>query len=512
MQIQQIGGWKEPRKSFWSEFGGGMGQGLAKSGDLYLQGKMQSYFNAQKTQAELAEREKSAKAFSSLLPAGEARDATFQQLMQVSTPGHFDFMKEFGGGGVTSLITGATAPGGQSPIVPGISGGRQPVAAQAGYADAQVPAAMATPPSVSADVAKAQRMGITPEEVSGVPQAARGEEEQQQPIVMPGQPEQPQTQAGTVAPQPGKYPLGEMDQGSFLNLINRTPGNTNKQKLYNERMNQQRAMRDEERLDIDKERLHLDNIRVHGAEKAREIEQANQYTKPLREEISTISQGIHDRRASLNTLKAAIMAGNQGAWGPDHLAVMFGHPELVGTESSLLQSSVKKLVVESLGSMPGRQNMMIDGAIMQALPMVGKDKASNLVLADSAGFKIRLDEEKLKIYSQLAHKYINDPNVGYLPIKATLEYEEQLESAAKKLTKELAMNIQQDKEVDMLPQQLARLERQPYPCPLTTERRRAIVMQARADLEEDLKRKPTHEEVGQLCETRARNNNFYIQE
>lgn len=62
MQIQQVGGWQtQSRPGFGALFGAGMSQGLSKAGELYLQNKMQNYFNTQQNKESAAGYEKMSK-------------------------------------------------------------------------------------------------------------------------------------------------------------------------------------------------------------------------------------------------------------------------------------------------------------------------------------------------------------------------------------------------------------------------------------------------------------------
>lgn len=423
MQIQHLQQYEQrPKTSFL--IGQAFGDTLGSAGKMYLQGKMQNYFQGlqdeRNTALEQNQRTQSARAYGSL--TGDP--GTVQQLMQIPASQHLNFMKEFGGGGISDLITGSTrSSGAQQMANIGLPANNRAMV-QPINSGGQQEAPVATPASTATNIAQAQRMGITPEETPGVQRNVQGnadQQQQQQPQQVAWQAEQPVLPGGAIAPKTGRYNLGEMSDQEFNDVLNRVPGNTARKQLYDARLRQQTAMRDEEKLALSREGLEFKKSEAGRKSKEALIKRETEDSSKFLADIDESSEPLILQAGQLDQAMQAVKTGDvSGFYG--YLTSKFGMDPLIPANVSRFASANKESYLNALKSTGSRLNQFLEKNILEASAKIGRSTASNMIILEQQKAENDIKMAKILKANELRDKYSKE--YGYIPAKIGREVTE----------------------------------------------------------------------------------------
>ena len=423
MQIQHLQQYaQQPKTSYL--IGQAFGDTLGSAGKMYLQGKMQNYFQGLQDQREASveqnQREQSARAYGSLT----GNPGTVQQLMQIPASQHLNFMKEFGGGGVNDMITSGTR--GQAPqhVAPlGLSYDNRPMTQRQSIQGPQEAiqgpqeAPKATPTSTAANIAQAQRMGVTPEDSQELQNTQPAE--QQQPIA--GQPEQPTMPGGAIAPKTGRRSLGEMSEEEFANVLNGYPGATARKQLYDARQRQQMAMRDVEKLALAKEGLEFKKSEASRKSDEALIKRETTESSKFLADIDETSEPLILQAGQLDQAMQAVKTGDvSGFYG--YLTSKFGIDPLIPANVSRFASANKESYLNSLKSTGSRLNQFLEKNILEASAKIGRSTSSNMIILEQQKAENDIKMAKVLKANELRDKYSKE--YGYIPAKIGREVTE----------------------------------------------------------------------------------------
>jgi hypothetical protein len=389
-------------------------------------------------------------------------------------------------------------------------------------------AQMPTAATIAANQAAAQRMGSneapylpgTPEALTQQGLMQRRPEGNMGAPMMPQQPGQEE--------QPGPIMLGDLDGGTYQDLLGtmtpeeqkaadkiRTSQKRTSAAERNATSGERRAETGEKSLQQkiinDDRNYELAKYKSGNAVKAKIIAESQKATAPYRERMKNIEQTLAVRKAALGEQFDAIRRGDFGAWSPSHLATIFGMPELASADAAQFDAAKKRLVLEDISSVTGRQNVYLDTFVVNALGQIGSEKANNLIRTDSAKYKIDLEEQEAKIYDEISKKYESDPSYGYFPEKAEREIKERLAPIAEQLQKDLMIRIQEDREFEIPDEDLLNQPREKIPSPLTDRKRKAFLTKAEDMLTKENGKPPKPENVVKLAADLIKKKNYILE-
>lgn len=284
---------RRPKTSYL--LGQAIGESLGKASDMYLKGKMENYFQNQKderaSKIEQAASERSAEGYEKLTGIKGLKD----HLRGIPLQHHGAAVKEFGGGGAQDYINNASPSYQTSPPPP------QPP-----------PSPQKTSTSINQDIAAAQRMGLSGQEVPGMPgipaKTPQGVNEPQQ---AEGDREQPQIPGGQVRSKMS-YPLAEMSNDEFNNTLRQYPGATNKKLLINAREKQRDQRLKEEGLENQEKRTDIAERSDERAERKfqndlkKDLAKSKELTKEDREFVKSINsqnKGVFAMKKALSDMR-----------------------------------------------------------------------------------------------------------------------------------------------------------------------------------------------------------------
>ena len=384
---------RRPKTSYL--LGQAIGESLGKASDMYLKGKMENYFQNQKderaSKIEQAASERSAGGYEKLTGIKGLKE----HLRGIPAQYHGAAVKEFGGGGAQDYINNASPSYQTSPPPP------QPP-----------PSPQKTSTSINQDIAAAQRMGLSGQEVPGMPgipaktpqgvnepQQAEGEEGQQ--------PTGRQTRPGM------RYPLAEMSNDEFNDTLRQYPGATNKKLLINAREKQRDQRLKEEGLENQERRTGIEEEKL-GISKEGQSLKEKQFkegsVKGYREEMEGKRKQVLEDRDSLSLARRAMQMGDTSSW-TQFFANKYGLDPLKSTASQLMNLASKEFIRGSLHGISARaQNQWIEQRFMSMFPSVGtKDDAKESIIeALERGTDVK--EKEVELYDHYSDIFEKNPN------------------------------------------------------------------------------------------------------
>lgn len=113
--------------------------------------------------------------------------------------------------------------------------------------------------------------------------------------------------------------------------------------------------------------------------------------KPTVNYANELALNIPEKERTLEGMKTAFKEGNFKFLSPDNFAEMTGVEAFRTPEGALAKSSLKEYFLNDLKRAGARPNQWIEQQLADALPKMGRDRASNEIII--AGFQAKLDWE-----------------------------------------------------------------------------------------------------------------------
>ena len=434
---------RRPKTSYL--IGQAMGETLGKASDLYLQNKIQGYFDKQKKDEEKAEisgaRKKSATAIASAYKHPEWVEAMegLEPQQQVAL-GKELASQSSDSSFLTKLIRGAKFE-----------------------APEQIQQGAPTPQAVATNQAAAQRMGMAnqqPGQIPGMPQYAQQGQQGQLPFAMPqfqpamGQQEPAATPAGVVPPEPtrgqgngldlasfqGKR-LGEMSRDQLDALKEGQTADIQKQleDAYNK---QQSAMRGERTAATAEETLKFKKSEAEKNRKERKEERESKDSAKFLEEVDADSQPLILESGQLNQAMEAVKTGDvNGLYS--YLTTKFGLDPLIPTNVSRFATANKEAYLNSIKSTGGRPNQWLEQTILDAGAKVGRKTSANMITLEQQKAEHDIKLARVLKANELRKKYMEDPEYGYVPAKIRSEVMDYQKQYADHRQDSLSYRVQQ---------------------------------------------------------------------
>ena len=460
---------RRPKTSYL--LGQAIGESLGKASDMYLKGKMENYFQNQKderaSKIEQAASERSAEGYEKLTGIKGLKD----HLRGIPLQHHGAAVKEFGGGGAQDYINNASPSYQTSPPPP------QPP-----------PSPQKTSTSINQDIAAAQRMGLSGQEVPGMPgipaKTPQGVNEPQQ---AEGDREQPQIPGGQVRSKM-RYPLAEMSNDEFNNTLRQYPGATNKKLLINAREKQQDRRLKEAGVNLAEEKLDLSREKFSWQKSEKEIQKAREGEQ---ENIQSFIEGAQKKAAEvpvlqslLNVAKNSISTGNTGLLSPDNLADLTHIEAFRTAKGEALRSVAKEYIFSEVKGLGSNNNQMLDKQILSIIPNVGKTQEANLAWTEIQQMKLDLALAPQMFIEELKKNHLDKNN--YPKQSLIDDVNKHVREYANKIQENTAYKIQEIEENNADLEQLTNLSHVDNVY-LTEKRRDALIQMAKGDKEKAIK-------------------------
>jgi hypothetical protein len=400
--------------------GQGLGQALGKASDLYLQNKVQGYFDEQKEARQAQVRQQSA--------TGLAKASKHPEWAE--TLSSYDAPEQI----KVAQYLGTQIP--QNSLLDTlINKGRFKVPEQATQ-----PAP--TPPTVAANTAAAQRIGATgqPTQIPGMPayaQPATMGQPQNLPMMQPqyqqqAMAQQPTLPGGQVPPEPVQPQGTGLDLASFQgkNLGEMTDeqvealkqGQTPEKQaaLQKTRDQMQSASRGERQAIVAEETLKFRKSEAEKARKERTIEKETKDSSKFLKDIDAETEPLILEEGQLNEAKKAIESGDVGSL-TTYLADKFKINPLLPANAARFKTASKNAYVNTIRSTGNRPNQWLEQTIYDATAQIGRKTSSNMISIEQAIAEHDVKMAKVNKANELRKKYMNDPDYGYVPAKIAQE-------------------------------------------------------------------------------------------
>lgn len=482
MNIQELHGWPQPRERTSHMIGRSLGETLQGASNLYLQNKIQGYFDQQKEQRQLAadaqQRRQTAQAYENLTGI----KGLAQKLEGMPIQFQEKALSEYGGGNqMLPWNQPVTAPSGTNPPI-------------------NPPVNVPTAQKITGDIATAQRMGLTGEGGEGQEEGLEGTSGLPLGIGMPtprgkalqGQAPQyqeapiPQTPSGTIPPKPiSGYPLADMSNEDFLQYLNTIPSQSRRKEVYQAREKEKSAQRAERTLNAVEQKAQLGRERFEWEKseaekkKNREEEQKN-----VNEFISNSQKRMQELPYQENLLSVAensLSSKNFGLLSPDNLANYTHIEAFRSPEGEAFRTAIKDFFLSDMRALGAKQNMFIEKMMSSILPSVGKTQEANMSWVEMQRMKIALDKEKQRLIEEATPSHLDQ----YGNPKASLinDVNKKMMDFSNKMQDRTAYHLKEITEMNKSIDDLKDLSKVSSGTPLTAKRAKAFVEMTNGDID-----------------------------
>lgn len=213
-------------------------------------------------------------------------------------------------------------------------------------------------------------------------------------------------------------------------------------------------------------------------QRAAESERSNKFL----DKISGLSEGIPERRLSINSGKQAVTSGQMHPLGGDFWAGVLHLPALQTASGAQLSTAAKTNLIGSLSKATGsRPNQFIEQQITDAFAKPGKRNEANLAQLLMAEAVLDTDEKYSEIAQSLANKY--KAETGIIPEGVDREAQALAKQYAKMRQDKLAYDLQENIEKDIGPEKISKLRHVAPGTPLTYEMKEILLEKSGGDLE-----------------------------
>lgn len=197
-----------------------------------------------------------------------------------------------------------------------------------------------------------------------------------------------------------------------------------------------------------------------------------------------IRDSIEEKKTAANLIKQSAASNDTSGWGA-WFADVLGVEPLRKADSALLKSATKDFFINNLAKAGSRPNQWIEQQISDAMVKIGRDKESNMIVAELMDYWVDREAEKVKLIDQLEDE--DRAEFGYVKGDIGKRASARMKKWEDQRRDQLMYQIQLTKE-EQNPDELAVIREVPKGTPLTREKAKVFKQRYGKDAEKAAKK------------------------